>query len=449
MSDKFHHTRCPECHTVFRVNDAQLDAAGGKVRCGQCKAVFYAPAWFVEPAEPEDAIPSPAGTSAATDTSAGETPTPPTDADPGHRRGDRYDFVAETPSDTRPFTERNLPVEDIELSDLAYPRFDQQDDSEHFDLAGTPPAETPVPDEVAREAPEPDDALAATGDDDPIPAVDDGDLDAFLRESGVVPAAPEEDLDRVPEAEQAAAAGDEVDEEAAGGETGEETAVEETPREDEAGEETPRTEVAGDTDAADSGAPESTGEAADDAGAEPPVLEEVPYALRESLAAAAEKPRSLGARLAMLLLVVLLAGLLASQAIYFRGLDVAQRLPAARPLVKWLCDRFDCRYTGPRDVSRIRLVNRDIRAARERDGVLVITATMVNEANFAQPYPLFEVVLSDLTGTAVAERRFRPEEYLGSLVKEQFLMQPGQPVQVTLEVLDPGSDAVNFEINFL
>ena len=455
MSDKFHHTRCPECHTVFRVNDAQLDAAGGKVRCGQCKAVFYAPAWFVEPAQPEEATPDRAETSATPDTSAGETPTPPTDATPAHRRGDRYDFVAETPSDTRPFTERDLPVEDIELSDLAYPRFDQQDDSEHFDLGGAPPAAAPDPDEAADAAPEQEDALAAHGGDDPIPAADEGDLDAFLRESGVTPAAPEENPAGEPEAERAATAVDEVDEEtadeepAAGGETDEETAVEETPREEEPGEERPRAEASEDTEAQASEAPEPPGEAADAAGAEPPVLEEVPYALRESLAAAAEKPRSLGVRLALLFLVLLLTGLLAAQAIYFRGLDVAQRFPAARPLVKWVCDSLDCRYTGPRDASRIRLVNRDIRAARERDGVLVITATMVNEADFAQPYPLFEVVLSDLTGTAVAERRFRPEEYLGSLVKEQFLMQPGQPVQVTLEVLDPGSDAVNFEINFL
>lgn len=35
-------TRCPQCHTVFRIIDAQLQAAGGKVRCGQCSTVFDA-----------------------------------------------------------------------------------------------------------------------------------------------------------------------------------------------------------------------------------------------------------------------------------------------------------------------------------------------------------------------------------------------------------------------
>ena len=35
-------TRCPECSTVFRVTSEQLRLKAGKVRCGQCQAVFNA-----------------------------------------------------------------------------------------------------------------------------------------------------------------------------------------------------------------------------------------------------------------------------------------------------------------------------------------------------------------------------------------------------------------------
>ena len=35
-------TECPNCHTLFRITDAQLDMAGGMVRCGFCKQVFDA-----------------------------------------------------------------------------------------------------------------------------------------------------------------------------------------------------------------------------------------------------------------------------------------------------------------------------------------------------------------------------------------------------------------------
>jgi predicted Zn finger-like uncharacterized protein len=35
-------TECPHCHTLFRLTEAQLDMAGGLVRCGYCNAVFNA-----------------------------------------------------------------------------------------------------------------------------------------------------------------------------------------------------------------------------------------------------------------------------------------------------------------------------------------------------------------------------------------------------------------------
>jgi predicted Zn finger-like uncharacterized protein len=36
------YTRCPECHTAFRITVAQLKARDGLVRCGRCNAVFRA-----------------------------------------------------------------------------------------------------------------------------------------------------------------------------------------------------------------------------------------------------------------------------------------------------------------------------------------------------------------------------------------------------------------------
>ena len=35
-------TKCPHCHTLFRITEAQLDMADGMVRCGFCKQVFDA-----------------------------------------------------------------------------------------------------------------------------------------------------------------------------------------------------------------------------------------------------------------------------------------------------------------------------------------------------------------------------------------------------------------------
>ena len=36
------YTECPQCHAIFRVTQEILQAAGGKVRCGECATVFQA-----------------------------------------------------------------------------------------------------------------------------------------------------------------------------------------------------------------------------------------------------------------------------------------------------------------------------------------------------------------------------------------------------------------------
>lgn len=51
-------TRCPHCQTSFRVTEAQLGIAGGRVRCGACLGVFNATEhWLDFPAEKVAATP--------------------------------------------------------------------------------------------------------------------------------------------------------------------------------------------------------------------------------------------------------------------------------------------------------------------------------------------------------------------------------------------------------
>jgi predicted Zn finger-like uncharacterized protein len=65
-------TQCPNCQTRFKVNDAQLAAANGLVRCGRCSHVFNATEYFVVPEAP----PEPARAPAA----APQPPAPPAEA---------------------------------------------------------------------------------------------------------------------------------------------------------------------------------------------------------------------------------------------------------------------------------------------------------------------------------------------------------------------------------
>jgi len=180
----------------------------------------------------------------------------------------------------------------------------------------------------------------------------------------------------------------------------------------------------------------------------------VPEALRDSWAAAQKKPRGpVATVLGALLILILLVGL-AAQGAYFRGGDIAERVPALRPWLDKFCDLAQCTVPKRRDLRKLALVSRDVRSDPNAKGALLITATIINNASFAQPYPGLLVTLYDLTGTVVAQRQFKPGEYLAQTPKAlaQYRadkdMPTDTPVNIELEVADPGKQAINYEFDF-
>lgn len=178
--------------------------------------------------------------------------------------------------------------------------------------------------------------------------------------------------------------------------------------------------------------------------------ENIPHALRRSLEMLDQTPRrSLGKTLLMSLLILLLLGGLGFQVVLFRNVALAQMYPKLIPVLTQVCNRIPCRYSGKVDVSQIKLINRDVRSDPKHPNALLISATFVDQAPFDQPYPIIKITLYDLGGNVVASRRFTPKEYLQKMYNRFLLMESGTPVHVTLAVLDPGKDAINFEFSFL
>lgn len=177
------------------------------------------------------------------------------------------------------------------------------------------------------------------------------------------------------------------------------------------------------------------------------VRREIEAALRMELdetARPALSPRTWLGLAAAVLLVLVLGG----QALYFHR---AQWLddPQWRPWAGNLCNLVGCRLPLRKDLGLIELVEREVRDHPQVKDAVLISATFANQADFPQPYPVFEVGFSDLSGTLVAMRRFDPEEYLEEGVDVERGMRPRQPVHVRLEIMDPGRRAVSFKFDFL
>jgi hypothetical protein len=81
----------------------------------------------------------------------------------------------------------------------------------------------------------------------------------------------------------------------------------------------------------------------------------------------------------------------------------------------------------------------------EANGTLRVRASILNTAAQLQPYPLLRVTLADRFGKRIGMRDFEPSEYLGKPTAR--LLAPGEQVDATLQILDPGKNAEGFEID--
>jgi hypothetical protein len=117
----------------------------------------------------------------------------------------------------------------------------------------------------------------------------------------------------------------------------------------------------------------------------------------------------------------------------------------------WLrdaCATLGCRLPLVRDVRRLQLVARDVRTRPGPDGALSISATVRNDAPFAQPWPVVTLTLSDVHGKPVAMRRLRPRDYLADPAALRAGLPAGGSAALLFEVRDPGTAATLFHFAF-
>lgn len=85
--------------------------------------------------------------------------------------------------------------------------------------------------------------------------------------------------------------------------------------------------------------------------------------------------------------------------------------------------------------------------AGAKAGEIVVRASVKNSGNRAQPLPLLRVTLQDRFGNRIAARDVPPGEYLPSSVAPTALLAAGSRVDATMVFVDPGPQAVGFEID--
>lgn len=407
MTDSFV-TQCPHCQARFRVSHAQLSVARGVVRCGSCLQVFNAARQLLE--------------------QRGQAPEPeqPTTVEP-------------TPEPPRTISQKQWTAEELDLDNLDLD--EELAKLERREIQHTQPvsAERRQAGADRRQKEEP---LSASRDT--VKAEEEKWAASLFSEPPEERAhAPEDE----PEPVKAAAARprtepsmsfhiDEVDDE---------PTLRSTPDDDDL--DPPFSAV---TDEVDEPEPEERPQPRrkrprpetrvhDDVLQD---LEDDPLHLY-----AHKRPSSWARRLFWIVLVLLAAAGLAGQYIAYQFDDLA-RQDAYRPWFQQLCPSLGCTVPSRVDIAHIKSSNLVVRSNPEFAGALVVDAIIYNRATFSQPFPLLELRFADLNGGLIASRRFKPAEYLSGELAGVSEMPSQTPIHISLDILDPGSKAVNYSLSF-
>ncbi len=417
-----HVTQCPNCRTSFRVSQAQLAAAHGAVRCGACLHVFNAAEQLFGP---RAVAPAPA---AAKTVSAPATAQPDTRTRP----------PATKPADDTLWIHDDLDLDSLNLDEeLARLEEQEQQLSQQF-LA-------------LEQAPRYAENFGSRTTDEPDDVHDEAWAEALLRDEPVKRERDSFELQPTEEQPEPITA---PEPKAAIEFVAPAAPRKQQPIADDLDDSVePRL---GDLDDEQT-EPERQDEDLRTAPEEPKVVRNEPGLREERLFELDDEPLQLdwhqppatswGRLFGWCLLNLLAAGgLLAQYAAY--NFDELARQDRYRPWFEQLCPNIGCTLPSKVDISQIRSSNLVVRSHPEFSGALIVDAILYNRAPFAQPFPLLEMRFADLGGQLVASRRFKPSEYLAGELAGRSEMPPQTPIHISLDILDPGTRAVNYSLSF-
>lgn len=441
-------TQCPHCLTSFRVTDAQLEAADGLVRCGACLGIFSAAANRITlkqtPEEaaaatpPEVALDDDADTDEAFDSEdafAAEEPA----AEEFIPAVDEDEFAAETPeappvefvlphtfADDEELEAEPLSVardEPVALANVAEESEPDLRDQEDFDI---PLGDLNLYDEDSFEE--------ELHEDDE----DDEDDDEYLEE--LVDDTDEEFADELDHEDEA----DETEDEEALLATASEAfgIANRHERDDQDDDEyDARARIAADK----TELRRHLAQLEDDEALEPLDDEDLDFDDDPVLLDTAPR-RSWPVTTALFLANVLLAAVLALQ-YADTNIERLSRSASFVPFRPYVCRIVDC---PPPERSQLDLLVSEqllVRSHPQYAQALEVNLVFRNDAAEAQPFPAIELGFHDTSNRLLANRLFMPTEYLPNELKTSE-MPARSSLQVLIEMVDPGSEAVNYTLVF-
>ena len=135
-----------------------------------------------------------------------------------------------------------------------------------------------------------------------------------------------------------------------------------------------------------------------------------------------------------------------AQTIYYQRYQLIEN-PRYQQQVINICQVLPCSEREFASTDQIKLLERNVFTHPVSENALMVTGAFVNQAPFTQKLPDLLISLFDIQGYLIANRLFKPAEYLRD-EQNRGVMRPEKPVQFRLEIIDPGTDALTYEFEF-
>lgn len=134
------------------------------------------------------------------------------------------------------------------------------------------------------------------------------------------------------------------------------------------------------------------------------------------------------------------------QLAYFEADHWANKVHLRAPM-EILCSWLGCNLPPFQNTAEIEVVDRSFHPARNSIDGYELYLAMVNHAPYPQPCPLLKVSLTALDGTLIAQRIFKPDEYLSGT--SSHTMPSHRMIFVQLAIAAPKRAVGGYQVEFV
>ena len=146
------------------------------------------------------------------------------------------------------------------------------------------------------------------------------------------------------------------------------------------------------------------------------------------------------------LLALVFALLAAAQAAYYLRTQIAAQWPALKPHLVEMCKFLDCTVELPKQIELLTIDDSDLQEDAERQGLIRLTSTIINNAAFAQAYPLLELTLTDTYDKPMLRHAFTPHEYLPTGTDINKGLAAGEEIHIRLALTASGEAVAGYRV---